>query len=141
MSSEQTTIINAPIDKVWAALLDYESYPQWQGGVMEVDVLERDDEGRGTLVQMKVDAKFKKVTYKVLNHYEIPTKMWWDYVEGDLEIMEGFYTFADNGDGTTTVSTDVNFEAGFWVPAPLKKLFKDQGAKNALNDLKRRVEG
>jgi len=140
VSSEQTTVISAPIDKVWATLLDYESYPQWSGGVMEVDVLERDEEGRGTLVRMKVDAKFKKVTYRVRNNYDAPGKLWWDYVDGDLEVMEGYYTFVDNGDGTTTVNTDVNFEAGFWVPAPLKKVFKDQGANNALSDLKRRVE-
>jgi ribosome-associated toxin RatA of RatAB toxin-antitoxin module len=140
VSNEQTLVVNAPIEKIWSTLLDFDSYPQWSGGVMEIDVLERDEEGRGTLIQMKVDAKFKKVTYKVRYNYDAPNKLWWDYIEGDLETMEGYYTFADNGDGTTTVNTDVDFEAGFWVPGPLKKVFKDQGAKNALNDLKRRAE-
>ncbi len=45
----------------WAVATDYESYPEWTKSVKEVSVLERDDEGRGAKVELRVAAMGKSL--------------------------------------------------------------------------------
>src|SRR5881398_1688639 len=69
-SAGLTDVIAAPADKIIDALTDFETFPEWQGAVLECEVLERDDDGRGSLVRMKVDAKVRKVEYIVRYAYD-----------------------------------------------------------------------
>ncbi|MBN9619640.1 MAG: SRPBCC family protein [Actinobacteria bacterium] len=133
-------IIPAAQDDIVKALTDFESYPQWQSGVLECAVKERDDEGRGTLVEMYVDAKIKKIRYSVRYFYDLDNgRMGWDYVGGDLQECTGRYQFTAQPDGGTEVAIDIVTEVGFFVPGPMKKLIRDQSLKNSMRDLKKRV--
>jgi uncharacterized membrane protein len=134
-----TDVIDAPADKVIAALTDFESFPEWQAAVLECEVLERDDEGRGSLVRMKVDAKVRKVEYVVRYTYDLPRQLSWAQVSGDLKENTGRYTFAPREDGSTEVTVDIVAEVGFFVPGPMKKLIREQSLKNSLRELKKRV--
>jgi uncharacterized membrane protein len=136
-----TDVINAPVDKIVEALLDYESFPSWQGSVLECDVQERDDEGRGSVIHMKVDAKIRKVDYIVRYTYDLPNSLSWDQISGDLKENRGAYTFSPREDGGTDVTVDITFEIGFFVPGPMKNLIRDQSLKNSMRELKKRVEG
>ncbi|HET6551764.1 MAG TPA: SRPBCC family protein, partial [Solirubrobacter sp.] len=66
------------------ALTDYERLPSWQGAVRSVRVLERDDRGRGSIVEFEVDAKFKRVRYRLRQIYEEPTRLGSEYLGGDF---------------------------------------------------------
>ncbi len=134
-------VIAAPPDKVIDALLDFDSYADWQGSVLECTVLERDAEGRGSLIKMKVDAKIRKVEYIVRYSYDLPNELSWDQVSGDLKDNHGRYTFTPRADGGTDVSVDITFEVGFFVPGPMKNLIRDQSLKNSMRELTKRVEG
>jgi uncharacterized membrane protein len=134
-----TDVVDAPPDKIIAALTDFESFPEWQAAVMECEVLERDAEGRGSLVRMKVDAKVRKVEYVVRYTYELPHGLSWEQVSGDLKENTGRYTFAPREDGSTEVTVDIVAEVGFFVPGPMKKLIREQSLKNSLRELKKRV--
>lgn len=136
-----TDVIAAPADKLIDALTDFETFPEWQAAVMECEVLERDDEGRGSLVRMKVDAKVRKVEYVVRYAYDLPHSLGWQQVSGDLTENTGRYTFAPRDDGATDVTVDIVAEVGFFVPGPMKKLIRDQSLKNSLRELKKRVGG
>lgn len=140
-STGLTDVVAAPVDKIVEALTDFESFPEWQGAVMECEVLERDDEGRGSLVRMKVDAKVRKVEYVVRYTYDLPTSLSWEQVSGDLKENTGRYTFAPRDDGSTDVTVDIVAEVGFFVPGPMKKLIREQSLKNSLRELKKRVGG
>jgi uncharacterized membrane protein len=140
-SSGLTDVIAAPVDKIVAALTDFESFPEWQGAVLETEVLERDDEGRGSLVRMKVDAKVRKVEYVVRYTYDLPNGLSWEQVSGDLKENTGRYTFAPRDDGSTDVTVDIVAEVGFFVPGPMKKLIREQSLKNSMRELKKRVGG
>jgi ribosome-associated toxin RatA of RatAB toxin-antitoxin module len=134
--------INAPQDTIVDALLDFDHYFEWQSGVLECTVKERDDEGRGTLIEMYVDAKIKKIRYTARYFYALDDgRMGFDLVDGDLKECTGRYTFRPQDDGSTTVSIDITTEVGFFVPGPLKKLIRDQSLKNSMRDLKKRVGG
>jgi ribosome-associated toxin RatA of RatAB toxin-antitoxin module len=135
-----TDVIAAPPDKVIEALLDFESYPDWQGSVLECEVLDRDAEGRGSRIRMKVDAKIRKVEYIVKYSYDLPNALAWDQESGDLKDNHGRYTFTPREDGGTDVSVDITFEIGFFVPGPMKNLIRDQSLKNSMRELRKRVE-
>ena len=121
------------------ALTDFESFPEWQGAVLECEVLERDDEGRGSLIRMKVDAKVRKVDYVVRYTYDLPHGFSWEQVSGDLEGEHRQVPFAPRDDGSTDVTVDIVAEVGFFVPGPMKKLIREQSLKNSLRELKKRV--
>ena len=140
-SAGLTDTIQAPPDKIIAALTDFESFPEWQAAVLECEVLDRDDEGRGSRVRMKVDAKVRKVEYIVKYHYDLPNGLGWAQESGDLKENTGEYTFIAGDDGSTAVTVDIVAEVGFFVPGPMKKLIRDQSLKNSLRELKKRVEG
>jgi uncharacterized membrane protein len=140
-SAGLTDVINAPVDKIVDALTDFDTFPEWQGAVLECEVLERDADGRGSLVRMKVDAKVRKVEYVVRYAYDLPVGLSWNQESGDLKENTGNYTFASRDDGSTDVTVDIVAEVGFFVPGPMKKLIRDQSMKNSMRELKKRVEG
>ena len=133
-------IIPAAQGDIVKALLDFESYPQWQTGVVETTVKERDDQGRGTLVTIHVDVKIRQIRYTTRYFYDLEHgRMGFDLVEGDLKECSGRYRFVPQTDGRTRVTLDITTEVGFFLPGPVKKLIKDQALKNSMRDLRRRV--
>ena len=140
-STGLTDVVNAPVDKIVEALTDFDSFPEWQGSVLECEVLERDGEGRGSLIRMKVDAKIRKVDYVVRYAYDLPNSFSWEQDSGDLKENTGTYSFSPRDDGSTDVTVDIVAEVGFFVPGPMKNLIRDQSLKNSMRELKKRVEG
>jgi ribosome-associated toxin RatA of RatAB toxin-antitoxin module len=135
-------VINAPQDKIIDALTDFEHYTEWQNGVLECTVKERDEQGRGSVVELHVDAKIKKIRYTTRYRYDLDNgRMGFDLIEGDLKECTGRYRFEPQDDGSTKVSIDITTEIGFFVPGPMKKLIRDQSLKNSMRDLKKRVGG
>jgi uncharacterized membrane protein len=139
-STGLTDVVNAPVDKIVEALTDFDSFPEWQGSVLECEVLERDGEGRGSLIRMKVDAKIRKVDYVVRYAYDLPNSFSWEQDSGDLKENTGTYSFNPRDDGSTDVTVDIVAEVGFFVPGPMKNLIRDQSLKNSMRELKKRVE-
>jgi len=135
-----TDNIKAPADKIIEALTDFESFPEWQSAVMECEVLDRDDEGRGQRMRFKVDAKIRKVDYIVRYTYDLPNGFSWEQESGDLKENTGVYKFTPKDDGSTDVTVDIVAEVGFFVPGPMKNLIREQSLKNSLRELKKRVE-
>jgi uncharacterized membrane protein len=139
-SAGLTDVVNAPADKIIDALTDFETLPGWQDAVLECEVLDRDADGRGSRVRMKVDAKIRKVDYIVRYSYDLPHGLRWEQESGDLKENTGKYTFEPRDDGSTDVTVDIVAEVGFFVPGPMKKLIRDQSLKNSMRELKKRVE-
>ncbi|HVU92592.1 MAG TPA: SRPBCC family protein [Jatrophihabitans sp.] len=137
-----TEVIDAPQDKIIDALTDFDHYPEWQSGLLACTVKERDDEGRGSLVEIQVDAKIRKVRYTTRYWYDLDHgRMGFNLVEGDLKECTGVYTFVPQDDGSTRVSIDVTTEVGFFVPGPMIRLIRDQWLRSSMRDLKKRVGG
>ncbi|HEX4733176.1 MAG TPA: SRPBCC family protein [Thermoleophilaceae bacterium] len=92
-------------------ITDYETFPEWQSAVKEVDVLSVYDDGLGRDVRFAIDAKLRQVAYTLRYSYERPHRVSWDYLEGD-------------GSTLATYSLDID----------------PQVMKRSVEDLKRRVE-
>jgi uncharacterized protein YndB with AHSA1/START domain len=139
--AEQHVVIEGTPQQCFDALLDYESFPDWQRAVRGVDVLTRDRSGRGEEVEFEIDAKVKTIRYTLRYSYEPPHRISWDYVSGDVKDVDGEFVLEDHGDGTTLATYSLALDPGVWLPGPLQKVLRDQVMKGSVEDLKRRVEG
>src|SRR4051794_27063469 len=90
-------------------ITDYETFPEWQAAVKEVDVLSRDGSGFGRDVRFVIDAKVRVVSYTLRYSYEQPRLVTWDYLDGDVKSVDGEFVFEERGDGATlaTYSLDI----------------------------------
>ncbi|GAC1324768.1 MAG: hypothetical protein NVSMB25_22600 [Thermoleophilaceae bacterium] len=138
--AEQQITIGAPPQRCFDALLEYETFPQWQRAVRSVEVLSRDSEGRGKEVAFEVDAKVRQVRYSLRYAYEEPHRISWTYVEGDIKEIEGEFILEDCGDGTTLATYSLALDAGVWMPGRLAKLLNEQVMRGSMEDLKQRAE-
>jgi ribosome-associated toxin RatA of RatAB toxin-antitoxin module len=110
LSDSASTDIEAPIDAVWAIVADVAKWPEWQGTIGSLDVLEQDADGRASLCAVAFDAKIAQIKMKLECSYSAPTQMSFERTSGDLSALSGSWTLADLGDGRTnaTYQLDVN---------------------------------
>ncbi len=134
-----TAIVAAAPQAVLATLLDVENYPTWQTIMKSCEVLERDGDGRPQLVEFVVDAKVRTVRYVSRYTYDLPAGFSWDLERGDLKRNSGRYVLAPRADGGTDLTVDISFDAGFYVPGPLKALIRDQSLRNSIRELRRHL--
>ncbi len=138
--AEQSIEIEAPPDACFDAIVDYETFPEWQDAVLATEVLERYDDGVGKVVRLRVDAKVREVTYTLHYHYERPRKVWWDFVEGDgVQHIEGEYVFEPRN-GATLATYRLGIDAGVPIPGFIARKLNEGVMRRSVADLKRRVE-
>lgn len=138
--ARQEARIAAGARECFDAIVDFETYPEWQDAVKECEVLSRDPDGRARRVRTTIDAKVRRVSYTLDYSYEEPHAVRWDFVEGDPKRIEGEFLFDEDGDGTTLATYVLRLDAGVWLPGPIASVLRDQVMKRAVDDLKRRVE-
>jgi ribosome-associated toxin RatA of RatAB toxin-antitoxin module len=138
--AEETIEIDASPDAVFAAAHDYDTFPEWQSAVRRCEVLERDTEGRGTLVETVSDAKVRELRYVLRYHYEPVRRIWWAYVEGDVASLEGEYVLEDLGDGRTRLTYRLESDLGIPVPGFLVRRVAKEVMRRSLAELKARAE-
>jgi coenzyme Q-binding protein COQ10 len=136
----QTAEIDATPERCFEALTDYERLPEWQGAVRAARVLERDEEGRGSVVEYEVDARVKTVRYRLKQVYDAPRRLASEYLGGDFRDFSGEWRFEPAGDGRTRAELDLKIDPGRVVPGPVRGVIADAVMKRALTDLKAHVE-
>ena len=136
----QTAEIAASPQACFDAMTDFEALPSWQGAVREVRVLERDAQGRGSVIEFEVDAKVKRVRYRLRQRYEEPHRISSEYLGGDFRAFEGEWRFIAVATGTR-IELDLRIDPGRFVPGPVRKLIADAVMRRALDDLKRHHDG
>jgi uncharacterized membrane protein len=136
----QQALIEAPPQVCFEAITDYETFPQWQEAVESVEVVSRWPDGRGREVAFRIDARVKRIAYRLEYSYDEPHLVTWDYLGGDVKDIDGSFEFEDRGDGTTLATYTVALDAGVWLPGPVARVLNGQVMKRSVEDLKRRVE-
>jgi len=135
----QTAEIAATPQACFDALTDVERLPDWQGAVRDVRVLEREAGGRASVVEFEVDAKVKRVRYRLRQLYDEPHRIASEYLGGDFNDFAGEWRFAPTAHGTRA-ELDLRIDPGRFVPGPLRSLIADAVMRRALTDLKRHLE-
>ncbi|MGH2830335.1 MAG: SRPBCC family protein [Actinomycetota bacterium] len=133
--------IDAGPSVVMAEIADYESYPEWSSEIKQVEVKERDPQGRGKHVWYEVSNGPLRADYTLDYTYkDADAGVSWTFVEGNnIRDLQGEYTLTPDGDGT-----DVTYRMK--VDTPILMLgFMKRGIERriidvALKGLKKRVE-
>jgi ribosome-associated toxin RatA of RatAB toxin-antitoxin module len=136
----QSTEIGATPQACFDALIDYERLPEWQGAVRSAEVLERDEAGRGKVVEYEVDVRVRTVRYRLRQIYEEPRRVASEYLGGDFRDFSGEWRFEALGADRTRAELDLRIDPGRFVPRALRTLIADAVMRRALGDLKAHVE-
>jgi ribosome-associated toxin RatA of RatAB toxin-antitoxin module len=136
----QTAEIDATPERCFEVMTDFEHLPDWQGAVRSVRVLERDEQGRGSVVEYEVDARVKTVRYRLRQVYDEPRRLASEYLGGDFRDFSGEWRFEPIGDGRTRAELDLKIDPGRFVPGPVRGMIADAVMKRALKDLKAHLE-
>jgi uncharacterized membrane protein len=139
-ATEQITI-DATSEELLRVLLDFERYPTWAADIKDVDVLEHDDEGRGTLVAYRAAAMGQSARYTLAYDYsDIPNSMSWKLTEGSImRVLDGSYTF-EAQDGGTLVTYHLEVDLIVPIPGFVKRRAEGKIMGTALRELKKFVE-
>ncbi|HKH41359.1 MAG TPA: SRPBCC family protein [Solirubrobacterales bacterium] len=139
--AEHTVEIAAPIKTCFDAITDYETFPSWQSAVVDTEVLDWDEHGRGKRVRLVVDAKVRKVDYTLDYRYDEPERIEWDFVEGNgINDADGHYLFEDLGDDRTRATYKFGLEVGIPLPGPVARRAHKSTLKASVEDLRREAE-
>lgn len=131
--------VAAATEDCFAVLTDYAHLPDWQSRVCECRVLERDDRGRGSVVEYAIDAKLRIVRYRLRHSYEEPIGIGSEYLGGDFREFAGDYRFSPRR-SRTEVSFSLRIDPGFRVPGAVARMLGQAVMGKSLQDLKGRVE-
>jgi uncharacterized membrane protein len=137
--------IEAPIDRCFATLIEFSSYPEWAGDLKEVHVVETDAHGRATVVEFRAAAMGRSTIYQLAYDYSAaPRRLSWSLVSGDLpRELDGAYLLApvDGDADATDVVYELAVDLVYPIPGFVKRRAEGRIIKTALSELKARVEG
>jgi ribosome-associated toxin RatA of RatAB toxin-antitoxin module len=139
-SASKTVAVDASAQACFDALADLDSMPEWQSSLKEINVEERDAEGRGTVVEYALDAKVRTVRYRLRLTYDEPSRIGSEYLDGDFKNLEAEWRFEPAAYDKTNVTLDIVLDPGRFVPGPVRKIVQDVVLNRSLNDLRKRVE-
>ncbi|MEX0836434.1 MAG: SRPBCC family protein [Nitriliruptor sp.] len=135
----ETTTIAAPAATILEVITDLESYPEWAEGMLETEVLSRDDQGRPAEARFRVDAKVAEIAYTLRYSYDADSVSW-TLLEGEtISQLDGRYELRPT-DATTEVRYDLEADVDMPLPGFLKKRAAKQILEQGLEGLKRRAE-
>jgi ribosome-associated toxin RatA of RatAB toxin-antitoxin module len=144
ITGSSTAEIEAPIEQVWDVVADVLSAPEWQDGLKDMEELERDADGRVTLVESASDAKVRTIKSTVRFAYDAPTRLDWHQEKGELKSVDGSWKLADLGDDRTRAVYSLEVELGrmlsLVIRGPLIDVLRGQLVGARAGELRTRVE-
>ena len=145
ITGDQSVEIDAPIEECFDIAADIEGAPEWQGSLKEVDVLERDADGRPLVVETVSDAKVKTVKSRLRFSYDEPNGLRWVQEKGDTKSVEGWWDFEDLGGGRTRATYGLEVDPGrmlgMLMKGPVEGQVRSFLLGGAAQGLKRHAEG
>jgi coenzyme Q-binding protein COQ10 len=135
----RTITINAPREKLFEIIADYERYPEFLPEVKEIRTSNR--QGSTVDVHYKVDV-MKTVRYSIRVTEERPRRMAWSFIEGEvMKDNKGSWVLEPEGEGKTRATYNVEMALGLLVPKAVVNALVDTSLPKMLDAFKRRAEG
>ena len=142
--ANRSVTVEASPELCFEVVCEVERYPEWIEEVKEVEVLNRDDDGRPGRVFFRLAGMGRSVSYTLEYYYgSNPLRMAWRLAEGNLiRHMDGEYKFLPmNGDPE---ATDLHFRLEVdllaRLPGFVSRRAENKVVTSALNGLQSRVE-
>lgn len=133
----KTEIFNAPIEKVYAVLKDYESYPEYMDGVKNVKVVS--SSGDSSVVEYDISI-IKKFNYQLNITATENSKIEWTFKSGDIfSKNSGSWNLKDLGDGKTEVNYLVEVEFKVKVPGMISRKLVSSNLPSLMKSVEKRA--
>ncbi len=137
-------IIHAPMDKVIAAIDDFETYPQWMPNVEHTKVLLR--QGNRRDVTFVLDVLWNEVKYTCIHRID-PDRGVFEWRMDDSREKKnvadstGAWVMKSLGDNKTAVAYTVLLDTGISIPDFIEEYLAGSSLPKVARALKDRVEG
>ena len=133
----RTIVINAPVEKVFKTITDYEKYGEFLTEVKRVTTSKR--QGNQVDVHYEVDV-IKTIKYTVRMKESAPNKIEWSFVDGEfMKDNKGSWTLEDQG-GKTKATYSIEMKLGPLVPGSIVKALTENQLPKMLEAFKSRAE-
>ena len=134
--------IDAEPGELWSVLADFEHYPAWARDLKAAEVLERDEQGRGVLVQFRAAAMGRSTNYVLrYDHTDAPARLPWRLESGDImRKLDGQYRLEPLAGGGTRVIYELEVELVVPLPGFVKRRAEHKIMHTALDELRSHVE-
>jgi uncharacterized membrane protein len=134
--------IEAPLERIWDVLTDFEAYPTWARDLKEATVLQHDEEGRASLVRFRAAAMGRSTTYTLAYEWDdAPRRLPWKLVSGDIQkVLDGAYEFRETDSGTD-VTYHLRVDLAIPLPGFVKRRAEARIISTALRELREHVTG
>lgn len=140
LEASWTVEVEAPPERCYEIAADVPNSAEWQGTLEEVEVLEKDGEGRALVVETLSDAYVKKVRSRLRFSYDPPGGLSWEQEKGETKWLTGSWTFEDLGSDRTRATyalrTDPGRMLGLLLRGPVEGKVKELLTKSAAEGLK-----
>lgn len=137
--ASRSIVINAPMEKVFDIITQYEKYREFLPEVKEVRTSGR--QGNEVNVHYKVEI-MKTIQYTIRAKEERPTRMSWTFVDGEfMKDNKGSWVLEPAGEGKTKATYTAEMALGALVPKSIVNALVETSLPKMLEAFKRRAEG
>ncbi|NBD13472.1 MULTISPECIES: type II toxin-antitoxin system RatA family toxin [Corallococcus] len=134
----RTITINAPVEKVFDIITNYDRYAEFLPEVKKVSTSQR--QGNTVQVHYEVDV-VKRIRYTIKVTEERPKRMSWTFVEGEvMKDNKGSWTLEPEGEGKTRATYNVEMALGALIPKTIINTLTESQLPKMLDAFKRRAE-
>jgi ribosome-associated toxin RatA of RatAB toxin-antitoxin module len=137
--AEKSIVINAPLEKVFEVIGDFEKYPEFLPEVKKAKV-ER-AQGNVKEVTYTVDIKAKLITYTLQHTAKPPAELAWTMVRGEMMKGNDGAWLLKTVPGGTEATYRIDLKLGALVPSMVERLLAEQSLPGLLQNFKKRIEG
>lgn len=134
----RSIVINAPVEKCFEIISDYERYPEFLPEVKRIRTSNR----RGAECDVHYEAEVVKVIKYTLHlKEEKPNRVSWSFIEGEfMKDNKGGWVLEDAGQGTTRAKYSIEVAVGPLVPKTILNALVDSQLPKLLENFKKRIE-
>lgn len=143
INAKASVDVDAPAERCYAIAADLERAPEWQRSLQSVAVLERDAQGRPSLVETVSDASVKTITARLRFTYDPPNAIHVRQEQGDLKSLRGGWTFTESSgrtQATYALDADPGRMLGMLLRGSVLDRVRDVLVGEAADGLKARAE-
>ncbi len=137
--ASRTIVFEAPIEKCFSVISDYERYPEFLPEVKKITTSNR----RGHEVDVHYQAEVVKVIkYTVHMKEEKPKSVSWSFIDGEfMKDNRGGWVLEDLGNGQTKATYSIEVTVGMLVPKTILNALVDTQLPKLMANFKKRIEG
>ncbi len=140
-SASHTLAIDAPAEKCYRMMYDFNLYPKWSILLDKVRILDLHDDGRGRNVEFQANVLFRKVVYVLQYSYDDENLcLSWTSVGGDILSTKGRYFFKPIGQDRTYSTYELDVSIDFYVPKRMVRFFSNIMMPRVMKGFKKMVE-